>query len=278
MTPLLLDLTLIDLAVVLGVALVLPSLGLRWRWWLLAAGAVAASCWFDRGAAFAVALAAVWVVVGAVAWGRALWVAGPPFFWTTPALVRLLGSSYALVAAGWFLCSRAGLEPTGVQEPIVELTGVHFTYIGGGAIPLAGAALQHAVGPRLRRLGWIALGVTVGAPPIIATGFSTGAAVPQVGGAAVLTIGVWATGTLELVRAGRARDTVATRALLAVSGLAIWIPMVLAVAWAAGQHWAIPILSIPDMARTHGTANAIGFVGAGLLALRCTRDRTGVTA
>ncbi len=44
--------------------------------------------------------------------------------------------------------------------------------------------------------------------------------------------------------------------------------MVLAVAWAAGQHWHVPALSIPDMARTHGIANALAFVLCGLLAAR----------
>jgi hypothetical protein len=44
--------------------------------------------------------------------------------------------------------------------------------------------------------------------------------------------------------------------------------MVLAVAWAAGQHWDVPLLSVPDMVRTHGAANALGFVLCGLLARR----------
>jgi hypothetical protein len=117
-------------------------------------------------------------------------------------------------------------------------------------------------------VGRAALALTVGVPPIVAIGFVTGAALPQVGGAVLLTIGVWLTAGLELARAARGRLAVAPRVLLAVSGVAVWAPMVLAVAWAAGQHWAIPILSIPDMARTHGMANAFGFIGAGLLALR----------
>lgn len=40
--------------------------------------------------------------------------------------------------------------------------------------------------------------------------------------------------------------------------------MVLAVAWAAGQHWDVPALSIDAMARTHGATNAIGFVACGV--------------
>jgi hypothetical protein len=57
---------------------------------------------------------------------------------------------------------------------------------------------------------------------------------------------------------------VAAGALGAVS-VAIWVPMVLAVAWASGQHWDVPALSIPDMARTHGLVNALAFVLCGLV-------------
>jgi len=42
--------------------------------------------------------------------------------------------------------------------------------------------------------------------------------------------------------------------------------MVLAVAWAAGQHWDVPALSIPAMERTHGVPNALAFVVGALLA------------
>lgn len=44
--------------------------------------------------------------------------------------------------------------------------------------------------------------------------------------------------------------------------------MGLAVAWAAAHYWDVPAMSVPDMARTHGLANAFGFVLCGLLARR----------
>jgi len=47
--------------------------------------------------------------------------------------------------------------------------------------------------------------------------------------------------------------------------------MVLAVMWAAAQHWALPALDIPAMARVHGSVNAIGFVGCGLVGYRRLR-------
>ncbi len=42
--------------------------------------------------------------------------------------------------------------------------------------------------------------------------------------------------------------------------------MGLAVAWAVGTHWDVPHLSVPAMVRLHGLVNAVGFVGAGLIA------------
>jgi hypothetical protein len=109
---------------------------------------------------------------------------------------------------------------------------------------------------------------TAVAPPIVALGFVTEEAVPQVGGAVLLTVGVWLTAAGELREALGRHGPRVRRLLLAVSGIAIWAPMVLAVAWAAGQHWDVPFLSIPDMARLHGLPNALGFVVAGLLARR----------
>jgi hypothetical protein len=103
---------------------------------------------------------------------------------------------------------------------------------------------------------------------VVATGFVTEAAMPQVGGAILLSLGVFTTAAVQLAQAVRAPLAAGARVLLAVSGLSVWAPMVLAVAWAAGQHWTVRALSIPDMVRVHGTANAVGFVGAGLLARR----------
>jgi hypothetical protein len=50
--------------------------------------------------------------------------------------------------------------------------------------------------------------------------------------------------------------------------------MVLAVTWAAAQHWNVPALDIPAMARIHGSMNAVGFVGCGLLGYRRLRVTT----
>jgi hypothetical protein len=98
--------------------------------------------------------------------------------------------------------------------------------------------------------------------------------VPQVTGAILLTLGVWiVAGLTAAVVAPRTADAGA-RALLTVSALTVVVPMVLAVFWAAGQHYDVPALDVPAMARVHGTLNALGFSLAGLLGW-VARDRQG---
>lgn len=233
--------------------------------WLLVAGCVAGSCLVDAGSLVAAVLALTWPAWGLAVVALELGRAGAPSTWSQSTAVRMLIGGYSLVAASWFALSRMAVAPLGIHEPIVELTAVHFTYVGVGALVLARAAADQASGSSGRWLSRAALGLTAGAPPVVAVGFVTGVGVAQVGGAVLMSLGVFATATLQLIEARRATMQPATRALLGLSGLAVWAPMVLAVAWAAGQHWDVPALSIPDMVRTHGTLNALGFIGAGLL-------------
>lgn len=242
----------INTLLLLGIAVVLPmAVGGRWRWWLGVAALGGASLALPRGWG-AAALTLPWA---ALAGARAIETARP-----RPNL-QALPAAYALVAAGALFISRLGGHPLDLREPIIELTAVHYTYAGAAAMSLALAA-----GPGRRADA--ARILTAAAPLVVATGFVTHAALPQVGGAVLMALGVFLTATLHLRAAAQRRTPSAGRVLLAVSGLAIWIPMALAVAWAAGQHWNIPALSIPAMARTHGVANALGFTVCGLLGRR----------
>jgi hypothetical protein len=266
--------TLVDLAVLGGVALVLPAcLGHR-NWWWIAATAVAGAAVADQGSLAAVTLALVWPVVAVTVALDDIRRGGPLLFWSRADVVRLVASGYGLVAATWFVLSCAGATPLDIQEPIVELTAVHFTYVGVGAITLAEAALRRARTRSGRRLGAVGLALTGGAPVLVATGFTTGSAVLQIGGAVLMSLGVFVTAALELRSAARPGPLV-ERILLVVSGLSIWAPMVLAVAWATAQHVDAPALSTADMVPAHGAVNALGFVGAGLAALVLERARAG---
>jgi len=279
-------------AVLLGVAAVLPlALGHCRRWWFAAAAGVV-SLAAPTGSAFAVVTAAVWALVAGVGLAEQLATSAGDVFRRRPAgehggprwsrlepsrLVLLGASAYALVAATAFLASRSGRTLFGIGEPIVELTAVHFTYAGVGALTLAGAALCSATGPTVH-FARVAVALTLCAPPVVGLGFVTGQALPQVGGAVLMTLGVLTTAALQLWEAARpdpdrTTDRRSDRVLLALSGFAPWAPMALAVAWAAALYWRVPALDIPAMVRSHGSLNTV-FVVLGLLARRPRRSST----
>ncbi len=258
---------LIDVIVVLGIGVVLPLALGHARMWVAVAAAVAVSLVLPIGP-IAVVLAATWIVVGVGGLVGALRAAMTAR--VAPALLAdVVAPAYACVAGVAIVCSRGDVALFGIGEPIVELTAVHFTYAGVGAVALAGV-----VAGRHRVAGAVAVVVTSVAPPIVAVGFVLEHPVPQVGGAVLMASGVLLIAGLQLSDAGH--GTGASRSLLVVSGLAPWIPMVLAVAWAASLYVDVPALGIPDMVRVHGTMNAV-FVIAGLAARRL-RGELGVGA
>ena len=93
---------------------------------------------------------------------------------------------------------------------------------------------------------------------MVAAGFTWKVALFQIGGATMITGATWSVAAIAP----------ASRPLLLVSSVAVLAPMVLALFWATAQYYDVAALSIPDMARIHGTINAIGFVGCGLAGWR----------
>jgi hypothetical protein len=248
---------LIDLAVIVGLAVVAPLALGGWRRWALAACLAAVALALPRGLMAGLVSSGSAAIAAVVLLERAS-MAGPVACWRRDDTVRVLAGTWAFVATGSLVVSRLGLIPFGIHEPIVQLTAVHYLFAGVGALALAGG---------MRSTGAVA--ITAAAPPVVAIGFVTGWAAPQVGGAALMAAGVFAIAALELRAAlTDRRSPVARRVLLMISGLTVWAPMILAVAWAAGQHWNVPALSVPDMVRWHGLPNALGFVIAGLAACR----------
>jgi hypothetical protein len=217
----------------------------------------------DRGGGAGV-LALPWLAVAvSLAVGAALrWRRRPDF--DPAALARLASLVYLTVGATWLVASRLGLEPVGIGEPIVELTAVHFHFAGFAAALLAARTYEVAASVTPR---WAAAGalLTIAAPPIVAIGFTTGSAPAQIGGALLLSTGVWIVAALTLAAVIPVTAGTGAKALLGVSALSVGAPMVLAVFWAAGQHFDVPALDVPAMARIHGTLNAFGFSLVGLL-------------
>jgi hypothetical protein len=75
-------------------------------------------------------------------------------------------------------------------------------------------------------------------------------------------------GVLHVRLAVDSKRDLATRALLAVAGLSIFVGMVLAATYALRGSVALPALDIPQMRMVHGTINALGFGLCGVLAWR----------
>jgi hypothetical protein len=135
----------------------------------------------------------------------------------------------------------------------VKLTALHFTYAGAGTLSLA--LRLHEMRPS--RWTSLARWLVLIAPPVVASGFVLRSALGQVGGACLMTAGVWLVAALQLpdARSGK------WRWLWRVSCLSPVIAMVLGVSWAANQYWPqVPALTVPDMVPTHGALNAFGFV------------------
>lgn len=247
----------IDLTVIIGLLAVVPLALGSWRRWALAAGLAALALALPRGP-LAGCVASGSAGIAAIAMFHEVTAAGRFDRWRRDDIVRLVAGAWALVATGALVMSRLGARPFGIHEPIVELTAVHYLFAGVGALALAGAMRSTT-----------AVLITAAAPPIVAIGFATGRATPQIGGAVLMAIGVFTIAALELrVAMTDHRSPWSRRALLVISGLAVWVPMLLAVSWAAGQYWNVPALSVPAMVRWHGLPNAIGFVIAGLAAGR----------
>ena len=260
---------LIHLAVLVGVAVVAPAAlgGPRHRWWA-AAGLLAVSFALptSRWTALLTAPLLALSVGSSLVRARLMWTDRGRTMRASNAVIDAITSGCAVVSAVALAHSRAGVELGGIGEPIVELTGVHFLFAGVGALTLARrtrpAARHHW--PAVRAA---AITCTACAPPLVACGFVRRLAMAQVGGAVVMSVGVCLTAALHLHEArslSRSRD----RLLLAISGMAVWVPMVFAVAWAAAQYWDVPAFSVAVMVPAHGLPNAIAFILCGLAVRR----------
>jgi len=174
--------------------------------------------------------------------------------------------TYLVVGASFNVLFHAGIVLFDVGEAIMQLTAVHFQYAGYGALVVV-VCVFRAMPPNTRRFLAPIVVLTAVGPPLVALGFTWHVGVAQIGGAIVLAVALWSVAILTLLIVVPRRRG-ATKALLTVSSLAVLAPMGLAITWASAEYFDLPALSVPDMARVHGTLNAVGFVVCGMLAWR----------
>ena len=155
------------------------------------------------------------------------------------------------------------MRPLGIQEPIGLLTAVHFHFAGFATAIIAAATLRFA--ERRGEFSWLKplVMMVVGLPFVVAVGFVTS---PVVKMAAAILFSAGVAGLAICVRAcGRKTEEPLARILLQVAAGAVFAGMVLSGAYAVADYLGSDALTIPQMARTHGILNAVGFCLSGLL-------------
>jgi hypothetical protein len=167
------------------------------------------------------------------------------------------------VGGAWLVASRLGMRPMGIQEPIGLLTAVHFHFAGFATATIAAATLAFAERREMQRWLRRVVLVVVGLPFVVAAGFVISPALKM---AAAVLFSVSVAGLAVFLRSCIRRVNEATaRVLLQVASGAVFAGMVFAAAYVVADFRGSEALTIPQMARTHGILNAVGFCLPGLL-------------
>lgn len=177
-----------------------------------------------------------------------------------------LGCLYLPVGGGWLVWSRLGANPLGFGEVIVLLTAVHFHYAGFAApliTGMAGRALRVAGPGQSALYRAAAVGVSAGTP-LVAAGVTL-ASWLELAGAIILATSLILLAYLTVFTILPAISHRPARFLLVVSAGSALVAMLFTYAFAIGQFSGIYLVTIPQMARFHGLANALGFALCGLL-------------
>jgi hypothetical protein len=173
-------------------------------------------------------------------------------------LVLTLALFMLPVGGFWLVATRAGFAPMGFAEPIVLLTAVHFHYT------VFLAPLLAVLAGRGRRLFLLAGPGLLAGTVLLAVGFVV-SPVLKLAAAALLVAAAGAVAILQL-QARRGMASRPARILLALSGASLLAGMAIAGAYELGFYTGAAWLSIPEVARSHGPLNGLGFALAGLVA------------
>jgi hypothetical protein len=151
----------------------------------------------------------------------------------------------------------------GVQEPIGLLTAVHFHYAGFATAMIAAAMLRFVEQRGEHRwLKWL-VAVVAGMPFVVAAGFVISPLLKM--GAGIVFSASVAGLAVVLRSCGKRLESGTTRVLFHVASASVFAGMVLSSAYALADFHGSDVLPIPQMARTHGVLNAVGFCLPALL-------------
>ncbi len=180
---------------------------------------------------------------------------------------------YLPIGGVWLVAARLGLRPLGFSHTTVELTAVHFHYITLAALLLTGLlgrVIQATA--RVRQLYRLAAVGMLVSPLLVATGITltqvTGSHVVESCAALLLALSLISISLLSLRYLVPTPTPLLAQGLLAVSSVAVFFTMLLAIAYAVGAATGVWTITIPQMIAAHGWTNALAFGFCGLLGWR----------
>lgn len=149
---------------------------------------------------------------------------------------------------------------------LILLTVVHFHY-AGAVLPVVAGCAGRIASARPARAYRGALAVILVGPGLLAIGITFSPLV-EVAAALAFTAAVVVVAGYVLVVVVPRLDTVVQRILIGTASVAITVSMGFAVGYAASQYAATSWVTIPEMLRSHGLLNAIGFGLFGTVGVR----------
>lgn len=169
-----------------------------------------------------------------------------------------IGCIYLAVGGGWFLLSIAGASSfLHYSQTIIDLTAVHFHY-SAFVLPIVCGMLGRVLrnkGVSMKSFPLLATGILAG-PILVALGIELGPPVEPI----LVLIYIWFVFWFSLVAIGFGLSLKGFRRIGLVASSWILIgTMILSYLYSSGLAWAPVLLTIPDMVRYHGMANAFGF-------------------
>jgi len=235
------------------------------------AGVLAAASFGPPAGRTAAVLAAGWLLVCGLAALDGLWRLLHGAYRSVESLCNSVSFLYLAVGAVWLVLSRLGITPFHLPAQTVLLAAVHFTFTGF-TLPIVASATVRAL--RARKpfadaavagavFRFVAAGILLG-PPFLAAGNILAVPWLKLVGALLLAV-------VSIVLAGLLMTLLpettprSASVLLGISAISLAAGMTLVGAYAVGEFTERYWLLIPQMARFHGTANALGFAFCGLL-------------
>lgn len=214
----------------------------------------------------AAVLAFLWFVVTAVIALLGLSRLSKPELRSAAEISISAGLVYLPVAGSWLIVSRLGIQFLGYGDTIILLTAVHFHFAAYAAPILSGLAGRQLGEKRNlnRAFKLVPLGIIAGTP-LVAAGISLSPALALIG-TVMISIALMILSVLVVGWILPSIPSMPVRMLLLVSSASTLPAMVLACAYAYSIVFHRLIIDIPQMAKTHGIANAFGFALCGLIA------------